>query len=59
MQNSDISSIIEIDSSYHILKVTEVLEEKLKALMRYQVKLLKSLLVPRSLALLNDDFNEA
>jgi peptidyl-prolyl cis-trans isomerase D len=58
MQNSDISSIIEIDSSYHILKVTEVLEEKIKTFDEISSEIIGELISAESLALLNDDFNE-
>ena len=58
MQNSDISSIIEIDSSYHILKVTEVLEEKIKTFDEISSEIIEELISAESLALLNDDFNE-
>ena len=58
MQNSDISSIIEIDSSYHILKVTEVLEEKIKTFDEVSSEIIEELISAESLALLNDDFNE-
>ena len=58
MQNSDISSIIEIDSSYHILKVTEVLEEKIKSFDEISSEIIEELISAESLALLNDDFNE-
>ena len=58
MMVNDTSPIIEIDNSYHILKVTEVFEEKIKSFDEVSNEIINELIESEALALLYDDYNE-
>ena len=52
---NEISSIVEIETSFHILKVTEVLEQEIKSYDQMKETLSSELIAAESLALMNDD----
>ncbi len=52
---NEISSIVEIETSFHILKVTEVLEQEVKSYDQMKETLSSELIAAESLALMNDD----
>ena len=52
---NETSSIVEIETSFHILKVTEVLEQEIKSYDQMKETLSSELIVAESLALMNDD----
>ena len=55
---NDTSPVIEIDNSYHILKVTEVFEEEIKTFDEISNEIINELIESEALALLYDDYNE-
>ena len=54
----DITSIIELEDSFHILKVTEVLKDKIRSFEDIEKEVIEELIFSESLALLNDDFSQ-
>jgi peptidyl-prolyl cis-trans isomerase D len=58
MQLNSISSIIELEDSLHILKLTEVIEPQIKTKAEISQELLNELVDAEALALLQDDFIE-
>ncbi|MDG1247921.1 MAG: SurA N-terminal domain-containing protein, partial [SAR86 cluster bacterium] len=54
----DITSIIELEDSFHILKVTEVLKDKIRSFGDIEKEVIEELIFSESLALLNDDFSQ-
>ncbi len=54
---NDLSEIIELDDTYHILKVTEYVEEKPIPEEQIKEDLLNDLIETESFALMNDDFS--
>ena len=54
----DTSSIVEIDESFHILKVTELTEAEILPLSEVEDKFITELVSAESVALMNDDFIE-
>ncbi len=58
MQLNSISSIIELDDSLHILKLTEVIKPKIKTKAEMSQELLIELVDAEALALMQDDFFE-
>jgi len=58
MQLNSISSIIELDDSLHILKLTEVIKPKIKTKTEMSQELLIELVDAEALALMQDDFFE-
>ena len=54
----DITSIIELEDSFHILKVTEVLKDKIRSFEDIEKEVVEELIFSESLALLNDDFSQ-
>ena len=52
---NETSSIVEIETSFHILKVTEVLEQEIKSYDQMKETLSSELIAAESLALMNDD----
>ena len=58
MMVNDTSPIIEIDNSYHILKVTEIFEEEIKSFDEISNEIINELIESEALALLYDDYNE-
>ena len=53
-----LSSIVELDDSFHVIKVTEINEAEVLSLGNLEKKILSDLVTSESLALLNDDFIE-
>lgn len=53
-----VSSIVEIDDSFHVIKVTEINEVEVLSLSNLEKKIVADLVTSESLALLNDDFIE-
>ena len=58
LNEGDITSIIELDDSFHILKVTEVLKDKIRSFEDIEKEVIEELIFSESLALLNDDFSQ-
>ena len=56
MQLNSISSIIELEESFHILKLTEVIQPQIKTKTEISQQLLNELIVAEALALMEDDF---
>ena len=52
---NETSSIVEIETSFHILKVTEVLEQEIRSYDQMKETLSSELIAAESLALMNDD----
>lgn len=55
VQLNETSAIVEIETSFHILKVTEVLEQEIKSYDQMKETLSSELIAAESLALMNDD----
>jgi peptidyl-prolyl cis-trans isomerase D len=53
-----LSPIVELDDSFHIIKVTEINEVEVLSLTNLEKKIVSDLVTSESLALLNDDFIE-
>lgn len=58
LNEGDITSIIELEDSFHILKVTEVLKDKIRSFEDIEKEVIEELIFSESLALLNDDFSQ-
>ncbi len=58
MSVSDISEIIELEDTFHILKLTEVLQAEIKPRSEVEEELLNELIDAEALALMQDDFLE-
>ena len=58
MNLDDVSGIIELDSTFHILKVTEVAKEEIRSFDEVSFDVVNELVSSESIALLNDDYNE-
>jgi parvulin-like peptidyl-prolyl isomerase len=58
MQVDETSAIIELEDSFHILKLTEVLQPEVKSKASVEKELLAELVDAEALALLQDDFLE-
>ena len=58
MQLNEISPIIELDDSLHILKLTEVIKPQIKSKLEMSQELLDELIDAEALALMQDDFLE-
>jgi peptidyl-prolyl cis-trans isomerase D len=56
MQLNSISSIIELEESFHILKLTEVIQPQIKTKTEISQQLLNELIDAEALALMEDDF---
>jgi peptidyl-prolyl cis-trans isomerase D len=56
MQLNSISSIIELEESFHILKLTEVIQPQIKTKTEISQRLLNELIDAEALALMEDDF---
>ena len=58
LNEGDLSSIIELEDSFHILKVTEVLKDKVRDFKDIEEEVIEELIFSESLALLNDDYSQ-
>ena len=58
LNEGDLSSIIELEDSFHILKVTEVLKDKVRDFEDIEEEVIEELIFSESLALLNDDYSQ-
>ena len=58
MQLNSISSIIELEDSFHVLKLTEVIKPQIKTKAEMSQELLNELIDAEALALMQDDFLE-
>ena len=58
MTVSDISEILELEDTFHILKLTEVLQAEIKPKSEVEEELLNELIDAEALALMQDDFLE-
>jgi parvulin-like peptidyl-prolyl isomerase len=58
LDEGDITSIIELADSFHILKVTEVLKDKIRNFEDIEKEVIEELIFSESLALLNDDYSQ-
>ena len=58
MQLNSISSIIELEDSFHVLKLTEVIKPQIKTKAEMSQELLNELVDAEALALMQDDFLE-
>ena len=58
MNVNDVSEIIELDDTFHILKLTEVLKAEIKPKSEVEEELLNELIDAEALALMQDDFLE-
>ena len=58
MNVNDISKIIELEDTFHILKLTEVLQAEIKPKSEVEQELLNELIDAEALALMQDDFLE-
>ena len=58
MNVNDISEIIELEDTFHILKLTEVLQAEIKPKSEVEQELLNELIDAEALALMQDDFLE-
>ena len=58
MNVNDISEIIELEDTFHILKLTEVLQAEIKPKSEVEEELLNELIDAEALALMQDDFLE-
>ncbi len=56
MNLNDISEIIELEDTFHIIKLTEVLRAEIKSKSEVEEELLKELIDAEALALMQDDF---
>ena len=54
---NDVSEIVELEDTYHILKVTEYVEQKPLPEEEIKENLLNDLIETESFALMNDDFS--
>ena len=54
----ELTSIIELESSFHILKVTEVTKDEIRSFEDISEELVSELISSESLALLNDDYSQ-
>ena len=58
MQLNSISSIIELEDSFHVLKLTEIIKPQIKTKAEMSQELLNELIDAEALALMQDDFLE-
>lgn len=58
LNEGDLSSIIELEDSFHILKVTEVIKDKVRDFKDIEEEVIEELIFSESLALLNDDYSQ-
>ena len=58
LNEGDITPIIELEDSFHILKVTEVLKDKIRSFEDIEKEVIEELIFSESLALLNDDYSQ-
>ena len=58
MNVNDISEVIELEDTFHILKLTEVLQAEIKSKSEVKEELLNELIDAEALALMQDDFLE-
>mgnify|MGYP003967461557 FL=1 len=58
LNEGDLSAIIELEDSFHILKVTEVLKDKVRDFKDIEEEVIEELIFSESLALLNDDYSQ-
>ena len=54
----ELTSIIELESSFHILKVTEVTKDEIRSFEDISEEIVSELISSESLALLNDDYSQ-
>jgi parvulin-like peptidyl-prolyl isomerase len=54
---NEYSDIIELEETYHILKVTEITKDKVSSLAEMQSQFIDSLIQSESIALMNDDYS--
>ncbi|MDA9024620.1 peptidylprolyl isomerase [Gammaproteobacteria bacterium] len=54
----ELTSIIELESSFHILKVTEVIKDEIRSFEDISEEIVSELISSESLALLNDDYSQ-
>ena len=54
---NEISEIVELDDTFHLLKITEFNKQKVSSLEDMRVKFINELVESESLALMNDDYN--
>ena len=59
MNVNDVSEIIELEDTFHILKLTEVLQSEIKPRSEVEEELLNELIDAEAFALMQDDFNES